>query len=225
MLKGDVSDSKMDTESALEFYLAANKLSPEDPDLLVRIARQYRGLMMDIEDKKKLLELGRISLDYAQKAVALAPNDAQAHLSVAISYGKLLPLVSKQEQVEASPKIKAAVDRALQLDPKNDLAWHVLGRWHRSLADVTGVRRALAGAIFGGLPEGSNDEALKCLDRAIELNPKRSMHYVELGKTYAQMGREEDARQAIQKCLGMPNLEKDDVEAKERGHEMLAQLR
>ena len=47
----------------------------------------------------------------------------------------------------ASPRIKVAVDRALRLDPENDTAWHILGRWNRVLADVNVIKRVLASAL------------------------------------------------------------------------------
>lgn len=223
--QGSVFDRRFQADTALKFYLAAEKLEPNDPRVLVRIARQYRYLMVDAAAKEEKLRLGRISLKYAQHAAALAPNFAEAQLSVAISYGKLLPLMGKKEQVETSARIKSAVDRTLHLDPRNDLAWHILGRWHRVLADVGGLKRALAGAIYGNLPKGSNEEAAKCLQKAIDLNPNRPMHHVELGRVYAQMGRDDDARRLIDKGLAMPNVDKDDYETKARGRETLAQLR
>jgi hypothetical protein len=62
-------------------------------------------------------KFGGIALSYAQRAVALAPNESEAHTSVAVSYGKLLPLQGAREQASASQKIKDSVDRALRLDP------------------------------------------------------------------------------------------------------------
>lgn len=222
---GDAFDQKLQPAEALKFYLPAEKLDPKNVRLLTRIARQYRHLMADVSTKEEKLRLGRISLDYAQRAAALAPNDAEAQLSPAISLGKMLPLFSAKEQVNASPRIRAAVDKTLVLDPRNDLAWHILGRWHRVLADVSGVKRALAGAIYGNLPRGSNEEAERALLRAIALNPDRLIHDIELGRIYAQMGRNEEARRYLNKGLAMPNTEKDDAEMKSIGRETLATLR
>lgn len=223
--KGEVFDQKFEAGEALKFYLAAEKLEPKNVCILVRIARQYRHLMADTTAKEEKLRLGRIALGYGQRAAALAPNDAEAQLSVAISYGKMLPFLGTKEQVDASPRIKSAVDKALQLDPANDTAWHILGRWHRVLADVSALKRALAGAIYGRLPKGSNEEAAKCLEKAISLNPNRLMHYIELGRVCAQMGRKSDAQKFINKGLAMPNVEKDDPETKARGREALEKLR
>jgi tetratricopeptide (TPR) repeat protein len=222
--KGAVFDQRFDAGEALKHYLAAEKQEPRNPAVLVRIARQYRHLMVDAQANAEKLRLGKIALGYAKNAASIAPELPDAQLSLAITHGKLLPLLGKKEQVETSPLIKSAVDKTLQLDPRNDLAWHILGRWNRILAEISGVKRALAGAIYGGLPKGSNEEAVKCLERAIALNPSRLMHYVELGRVYAQMGRKDDARRLINKGLAMPDVEKDDFETKARGRETLAKL-
>ena len=222
--KGEPFDQQLQAEDALKYYLPALRMEPDNVDLLDKIARQYRHLLSDAPDKKEKLRLGHISLDYAEKAAALAPKNAEAQLSPAISYGKMLPYMSSGEQVDASPRIKAACDRTLELDPRNDNAWHILGRWNRVLADVNGVKRILAGVIYGKLPETSNEEAERCLEKAISLNPNRLIHYIELGHIYLQMGRKEEARQYIQKGLSMPNKEKDDPGMKEVGRELLAKL-
>lgn len=212
--KGDICDRDSRPAKALEYYLHAQKLRPGDADLLTRIARQYRHLMSDGKEIKQKLRLGRISLAYATRASELAPTNSEAQLSPAISYGKMMPYFGKREQVKASPLIKAAADRALALDPQNDTAWHILGRWNRVLANVGSVKRALAGAIYGPLPETTNEMAEKCLKNAIAINPNRLMHYVELGRIYAQMGRVNEARKFLLKGLSMRIREHDDPENK-----------
>ena len=223
--EGDAFDVKLQASEALEYYLPAEKLEPNNVRLLVRIARQYRHLMADAAASNEKLRLGRIALNYAERAAALAPNDSEAQLSIAISYGKMLPLLGIKEQIEASRRIKDTADKAIRLDPHNDLAWHVLGRWNRVLADVNLVKRGVASLVYGKLPQTTTEEAVRCFKRALELNPNRLMHYVELGRAYAQMGRTAEARQFIEMGLSMPDVEKDDPETKRRGRETLAKLR
>jgi tetratricopeptide (TPR) repeat protein len=222
--KGYQFDKQLLPQEALDNYLPASRIEPRNVDILCRIARQYRHLMADTSSKKEKLRIGNISLDYARRAALLAPSNAEAQLSPAISYGKMLPFMGSKDQVSTSPKIKAAVDRTLQLDPNNDTAWHILGRWNRVLADVNAVKRALARALYGDLPVTTNEAAEKCLLKAIQLNPNRCIHYIELGRIYAQMGRKEDARKNIEKGLAMPIKEKDDSEMKEIGRETLKKL-
>jgi tetratricopeptide (TPR) repeat protein len=222
--KGDQFDKQFQAKEALEEYLPANKLEPDNVHLLVCIARQYRHLMSDTSSKQEKLRLGNISLEYANRAATFAPKNAEAQLSPAISYGKMLPYMGSRDQVNASPRIKAAVDRALQLDPANDTAWHVLGRWNRVLANTSVLKRVLAKALYGDLPVTTNEAAEKCLLKAIEINPNRLMHYIELGRIYAQMGRKEEARKYLQKGIAMPNKEKDDPELKEIAQQTLQKL-
>jgi tetratricopeptide (TPR) repeat protein len=225
IVKGDQFDKQLQTKEALENYLPANKLEPDNVHLLVCIARQYRHLMSDTSSKKEKLRLGNISLEFANRAATLAPDNAEAQLSPAISYGKMVPYMGSRDQVNASPRIKVAVDRALQLDPASDTAWHVLGRWNRVLANVNVVKRVLAKALYGELPVTTNEAAEKCLLKAIAINPNRLMHYIELGRIYAQMGRKEEARQNLQKGLAMPNKEKDEPEMKEIAQQTLQTLK
>ncbi|MFL6590259.1 MAG: tetratricopeptide repeat protein [Chthoniobacterales bacterium] len=222
--KAKVFEKKFQAKEALPLYLSAEKLEPKNPELMVRIARQYRYLMTDATDKEEKLRLGHLALDYSERAAACGPKDCDAQLAPAITLGKMTPYLPTKEQIAASPRIKESADKALAIDPKNDTAWHILGRWNRVLAEVSGMKRLIGGLIYGQLPKGSYEEAEQAMKKAIALNPKRLMHYIELGRIYAQMGRKDEARELINKGLGMPDAEKDDPETKERGRETLAKL-
>jgi tetratricopeptide (TPR) repeat protein len=222
--KGNVFYDKLQPAEALKYYLPAEKLAPDNAGLLVRIARQYRHLMSDARSLDEKIRLGAVAVKYADRAVALAPNDPEAQLAVAVSYGKLLPFQSNKEQFFNSRVIKAAADKVIALDPRNDLGWQVLGRWDFNIAGIGGLKRVLAQTAFGKLPTATYEDAVRCFEKAIELNPQRLMHYVELGRTYAVMGRTAEARKFISKGLAMPDTEKDDPETKRQGREILQQL-
>jgi tetratricopeptide (TPR) repeat protein len=136
----------------------------------------------------------------------------------------MLPIQGTKKQVANSRLIKIAVDKVIALDPDNDLAWHVLGRWYLALADVGTVKRALAQVAYGKLPPAEYEDAVRCFEKAIALNPNRRMHCIELGRTYSQMGRDEDARKFITRGLGMAETEKDDPETKNLGRQILKKL-
>lgn len=223
--KGDEHYDKLEASEALKCYLPAEQIEPENATLLVKIARQFRHLMTDAKDKDNKLRLGRTALGYSRRAVKLAPNDPEAQLALAISYGKILPLVGNKERVESSRVIKVAAEKTVKLDPDNDLGWHVLGRWHLVVAEVSGVKRALAQVVYGKLPPATYQDAERCFEKAIELNPNRLMHYIELGRTYAGMDRKDEARKYLAKGLSMRETEKDDPETKEKGRELLQKLK
>lgn len=225
MKKGGIHDEKLEPKEALEYYLEAEKMEPENVAVLLGIARQYRHWAADVESHAEKVKLSDTGKAYSQKALALAPNEAEAHLSVAICHAKRMSILGNSEKVEASRELKKAVEKSIELDPNQDLAWHVLGGWHQRLAELGTVKRALAQMLYGDMPPASNEEAVKCFKKAIELNPKRSIHHIELGRTYAQMGNMEEAKKCIEKGLEMPETGKDDREVKQRGRDTLASLK
>ena len=223
--KGDVFYDQINASEALKCYLPALKLDPGNVRLLVRISREYRHLMSDAPKTEEKLRLGATALDYARRAAALGPNDPEAQLAVAITYGKMQPYEGNKERIETSRFIKSEADKALKLNPNSDLAWHVLGRWNRGYAELSGVKRGLAEVAYGKLPVTTYDDAAKCFEKAISLKPDRLMHYIELGRVYSQMGRTDDARRVLSQGLAMKETEKDDPETKRVGREELARLR
>jgi tetratricopeptide (TPR) repeat protein len=145
--KGDVYYINLQAAEALKYYLPAERLEPNNVRLLVRISREYRHLMSDATKPEEMLRLGGTAVDYAKRAVVFDPEDPEAQLAVAISYGKLQPLEDNREKIEALHIIKNAADKAIKLNPRSDLGWHVLGRWHKGLADLNAFQRAMARSL------------------------------------------------------------------------------
>ena len=114
---------------------------------------------------------------------------------------------------------------AARLDPKNDNAWHVLGRWNYEVANFNPILKALAQAVYGRLPDASNEKAIEYFSEAIALQPRRVAHHLELGRAYLALGEKQRARQQFNKGLSLPSTEKDDENNKQRARMTLKQLR
>ncbi|MBC8127694.1 MAG: hypothetical protein H8M99_11200 [Gloeobacteraceae cyanobacterium ES-bin-144] len=222
--RGDASEARFQYDEALKHYLPAEQLKPTDADLLVRISRQYALRMNDLPREADKIASCRKGLEYAERAVAISPNQSDPHLAVAICLGRLAPYLSAKEKIAASRNIKTSAERAIQLNPKNDYAWHILGRWHQSLANIGGTTRVLARVIYNGLPAASNEEAVECFKKAMALKPTRLSHVIELGRTYAMMDRKAESKKYLEQGLAMPNKEKDDPETKQRGRASLKEI-
>jgi tetratricopeptide (TPR) repeat protein len=223
--QGNVHDQSFRPKEALESYLPAEKMDPDNVDLLLRIARQYRHQMADTGAVAEKNRFAGMALDYAKRAVALAPGNAEAHLSIAICHAKALELYGNKEKMAALRQVKASADKALALNPENDLAWYVLGRWNEKVAELSTLKRKVAEMAYGSLPKASADEAARCFRKAISINPNRSPYNIDLGITYAAMGKPVDARKHIEMGLAMPSKGKDDPETKKRGRDLLATLK
>jgi cytochrome c-type biogenesis protein CcmH/NrfG len=112
--------------------------------------------------------------------------------------------------------------KAIELDPNDDFAWHVLGRWHFGVANVGGATRAMAKLIYGGLPAASNEEAVRHFHRALEIAPRRIIHHRELARVYVAMGKPDMARKCWQAIVQLPGTDGEDAKARQEAEEALA---
>jgi len=223
--QGDAYDAQLDTQRALATYLQAEKLGSNDPNLMVRIARQYAFSMNDTRVEGEQRELGEKALSYAKRAVDTDPNNAKAQLSVAICYGRLAGVESNRTKIAYSRFVKEYADKALALDTSDSYAYHVLGAWNFELAGIGSFTRTIAKMIYGDIPEASYENAERYFRKATAMAPQRVAHHVELGRTYIALGKNDLAVTELRQALNLPSKEKDDPESKRRAVEALKKLR
>lgn len=214
---GDQAYAQFDDQKALEHYSEALKLEPANYEALWKTSRA----MVDIADvipatdkdiKARQMKMYTEATALAKKAVAANPNDTWGHFQIAAANGKRLLLLGKKEQIDASKAVRAEIDKAIELDPTNHLAYHALGRWHRRMAEIGGAKRFFGGIIYGSIPKGSFAESEKNLRKAIDLHPEFANHYLELGRTLVELDKFDQAAEAFQKCIDLPKTtSKDDV--------------
>jgi tetratricopeptide (TPR) repeat protein len=213
-------DSRHETSDAIAALEAAIQLDPASVPSLILLSKQYSDLVDDEKSDAKRLA-ARASLDAAQRAVKLAPDNAQCHLSLSIAYGKLTDYVGNKTKVDYSKLIHDEALKAAALNPRDDFAWHVLGRWNYSVTNVNLVLRALCKIAYGGLPVASNEASAQNYLRAIEIAPWRIIHHQELARTYAAMDCTELARKQWQTVLDLPAVDKSDDRAKAEARKAL----
>ena len=221
---GDALDAKHRNQEAVEIYLKADALQPNDAETLRRIAKQYSLLVVSESRSPENRELARKALDYAQRAVKSDPANADAHLSLAICCGKAAFLESARRRIEMAHLIREEAETAIRLDPRLHYAWHVLGRWNYELANFNAALRFLTAAIYGKFPAASNERAAECFENAVAIEPDRAIHHVELGRTYAALGQKRAALTELKKGLSLPSREKEDNESKDRARKALRAL-
>ena len=222
--EGDKLDQSQKTEPALKVYLAAEKLDDRNASLQIKIAKQLGESMVDKPTDAEKRKAGEEALRHALKAVELAPSLSDAHLAVAICYGRLLDWVPVRTRVEYSRHVHDYTKKAVDLDAKSDYAWHMLGRWNQAVATMGTFTRGIVAIVYGGLPDASLSNAKQCFERAVKLNSQRVCHHIELGRTLAFAGDRDSARKEIEAGLALPNRERDDPETKARGRETLKSL-
>ncbi|MFO1448579.1 MAG: hypothetical protein U1F61_10520 [Opitutaceae bacterium] len=222
--QGLAAESRFNPKQALVLFQQADALRPNDPFILQRISRQYSDattLTTQPDEKRRLAES---ALSYSLRAYELQPRNPVNVLSLAICYGKLGLYGDTETKVANARLIKQYAEEALALDPDYDWAHHVLGRWHYEVAELGGTKRLVVRLFFGGLPKASVDEAIRHLERAVQLAPDAVGHHVELGFAYLAASRPAKARVAFDQGLALPDKEIHDATAKRRAREALAKL-
>jgi tetratricopeptide (TPR) repeat protein len=209
--QGDECYANFDDAKALDAYLLAVKAEPANYEALWKASRAYFdvGDQIDPKDKSAADKQMKMYLDsesYAKQAIKANPNDTWGHFFLSAAMGKHALLLGKKDQINMSKSIKEEIEKAISLDPNNDLAYHALGRWHRRMAEIGGVQRFFGGMIYGSIPKGTFPEAEQYFKKAIELKPDYTNHHLELGRTYLAMKKYDLATQEFQKCLVCPIL-------------------
>lgn len=209
LLKGDEYYAAFDDATALEEYLLAVQADPANYEALWKASRS----LVDVGDivnpnekgaREKQTKYYQDAEARAREAIKVKPDDTWGHFFLSAAMGKRALMLGKKEQVQMSKAIKEAIDKAIELDQTNDYAYHALGRWHRRMAEIGGLKRALGGLLYGGIPKGTFEESQKYLKKAVELRPDYSNHHLELGRTYLAMDRQTLAAEEFQKCLDAP---------------------
>jgi tetratricopeptide (TPR) repeat protein len=218
------AEARFDVPRALELYLAADKLEPDNPSTLQKIAQQLSDLSLVVPDDTAKKAQAEKALAYAKRAVALQPENAVNVLSLAICHGKMGVFSDTRTKIEYSRLVRLDAERALALDPAYDWAHHVLGRWHYEVASLGGTTRFFIRLVYGGLPAASLDEAISHLQKAVSLAPARVPHHLELGFAYLAAGRKPEARASFTAGLALPSVELYDESAKARARSALAKL-
>jgi tetratricopeptide (TPR) repeat protein len=218
------AEARLDPRAALELYLRIDALKPDDPTILQKISRQYSDLSVDAADKKMKRKLCAEALAYGERAVALEPDKTLNLVSLAICHGQLGELCDLRTRVNHSRRVKQYAEQALALAPDNDYAHHVLGRWHYEVASLGAASRLVLKLVYGGLPDASTAEAVRHLQRAVELAPNVPGHRLALGFALLADGQRTAARDAFERGLALPPCEKYEDEIRPRAQAELDKL-
>lgn len=222
LAQGDVADAKGKAEKALSLYLAADQLQPNDANILWRVAKQYS----ELGDKKGAdrKQWGEKALDAANRAKEIDPKNSKVRLILSIVYGRIALGENNRRKVELSRLIKEEAEAAIRLNPREEYAHHVLGRWNYEMAGVNPFLKTMGQAIYGRFPDASYEKAAEHFQKATEIAPKQGVHHFELGRTYLALGKNEEARQEFRRVLALPSKNQSDEAVKEQARAALQKL-
>ena len=163
---------------------------------------------------------------YAHRAVTANPGDAEGHVALANAIGRAALTRSQKERVRDAGEIRREALRAIELDPRHDGAWHVLGRWNAEIMRLSGLTRFLAKSFLGAgvFREASWQAAIDDLERAVNLNPSRIYHHLDLAEVYIDQERYGAARVQLQAIAGLPLSDPQDEAYKRQATDLLRKI-
>jgi tetratricopeptide (TPR) repeat protein len=226
---GIAAHDSLDAHGALEHFQRAVALDSTSYEASWRVALALIDVGSETPDSVKspardsMYALAEV---YARRAVALRPDDAQGHFVLADAIGRASLTKGKKERVERAREIRDEALRAIALDPGQDGAFHILGRWNAEIMRLSGVERFFARNFLGGaiFSKASWQGAVANLERAVELNPGRLFHRLDLARVYLDVHRDADARIQLERVIALPALDPGDPRYKREAAALLATI-
>ncbi len=151
---------------------------------------------------------------YAKTALRLYPENDVSNVTMAIAVGKTILLKSGKEKINAARQLREYAEKAIQINPGNFKAWHVLGRWNYEVSGLSSIERAGAKIMYGGLPSASLKTSIMCYEKAKSLSPAFAYNYLELAKAYKKNNEREKAFTQLKILLSLKNQSEDDPRIK-----------
>jgi tetratricopeptide (TPR) repeat protein len=145
----------------------------------------------------------------ARRAVAADSTRAEGHFALAAAIGRASLTMGKKERIRRAAVIRDEALKTIAIDPRHDGAYHILGRWNAEIMRLSGLSRFFAKKFLGAgiFGKASWDEAISNMEKAVELDPRRIYHRLELAEIYADRKRYAEARQQLDRVTELPDRE------------------
>jgi tetratricopeptide (TPR) repeat protein len=181
---------------ALGQYEAVIAQDSTSYDALWKASRSLADLAEYEPDKNKREDMYRRAEALARKAVSVNPSDAEAHFHLARALGRVALSLGPRDRVKYGKAVRNEALEALRLNPDHPGALHVMGMWHAEVRRLPGIARFFAKTFLGGkiFGEARWDEAVRLLSRAVEVDPQRIVHRLDLARIYRDIDQREQAR-------------------------------
>ena len=218
-------ESELNDKEALKRFEKVLQLDSLHVIAHIHAARLYTQIGFEKEEKIEQENDFNIAIKLSQRVVRIAPTDDAAHLIYAQSLGRLALISGAENKIRLAKQVKEETDIVIKLNPKNDIAWHILGKWHYNFADLNWLARTAANLILGGVPkEATFANAKLAFEKAISIKPESIGHHLELGRTLLKLDKEPEAKRMLEATQLMKEINTSDRQFKKEAQELLNDL-
>lgn len=209
---------------ALQRYKEVIRLQPNNLHALCR-ASDLSSRIGHRQPKNVQANYYRAAKTYAESALKINPQSPEANFVMSVAMGRMAMLTGGREKVQYVNDIKRYAENTLKYDPNNFKAYHVLGKWHYEVSNLTAFERAMARLLFGGLPKASLQDAIRYYEKSYSLEPNFSINYLELAKAYNRNNETKRAIDMLTRLQSVPNRIEDDARIKKEGKQLLEEIK
>lgn len=156
---------------------------------------------------------------YAQKAISLNKNNAEAYFELARAQGRLAQSVGILQSLGLAGSMKSNLQKAISLKPNLAGAYVALGLWNAELYAKGAAARAATGA--------KADQVVPNFNKAITLEPNRIVHRLEYARALMLLSKDNKAQAVAQlnKAVSLPSNTFWDKRDKQAAQQLLAKLK
>ncbi len=225
LLQAETAHEAKDYATTMKLLKEAESIDGQNEEVIWKISRGYFDFAdekpNDVEHKKKFIYDGR---DYAERALALNDRSAGGHKWYAIHHGQIGEAEGTEQKIKNSYGMRDHTMLAIKYDPSDAGNYHVMGRWHFALSDLSWIERQVASIIYATPPEASFEEALEFFKKANTLDKKDIRNMVYIGYCYDELGDDKAASDWFNMAINANSSSSSDRSLQAQAREALDDL-
>ena len=223
--EADNFEKQQKETEALDKYKQILLQQPTHVKALVKSAELNTSLGNRQSDKNSKRLYYETALSFANRAFTADSTQADACYAMSMASGKMVDIETENKKIVAYVKdIKKYADKALAINPNHAKANYTMGKWHYEMANLSGIKKTAVKLFYGGLPEGTFEQAIQYMEKCKTLEPYFATNYLDLAKAYKDDRKPAQAMEVLNKLVKLPTRTSDDIAVKAEGAKLLESM-
>lgn len=172
---------------------------------------------IDDKDKKELFREG---LAWSRIALQEDTLDHLNYETLSMSFAAVISVSGLKGKANMADSVRIYAEEAIRLNPENDRAHHILGRWHYEVSKLGWFTKILARVLFRSSADGSFELAIEYFKKALETD-NIVVHRYWLGMVYLEEGEKDAALEQFIILQDIPIIQHNDQYFKDEAKKLI----